>query len=254
MGSEKELYGLLLHVKHGKRDELFEYAKGLIHKGGAIYTPNPIMLYDALKNEQLYSALMRGICIPDGVGVKIGLSYIGLNTDVLPGVELAAMLLRDTPVRFAVIGGSPGRAEAAALALERECQGSRCILALDGYSFSKRQLETALDIAKADVVLVCLGSPRQELFIDSVRDKFKSSLFLGLGGSVDVYSGAKRRAPRSIRALRLEWLYRMLREPRRFSGVFRIAGFLHTAKRMRRYVKREEKYERFINKKSKNKL
>jgi len=154
------------------------------------------------------------------------------------GVELARAIILESRVKFAVIGGQIGRADAAGKALESTSHGSRCVLALDGYNYKKRQIEAALDITSPDIVLVCYGSPKQEIFIDNIRDKFKKTLFLGLGGSVDIYSGAKRRAPEFIRKIRLEWLYRMVCEPRRFSGIIKILGFLLFVRKAKKYQRR----------------
>lgn len=236
---EEILSELIDKIRCGSRGELICYAKTFIGIGGAIYTPNPIMLYDAVHNPRLFSALMRGVSIPDGVGVAMGLRSLGISTEVLAGVELAYELLLGENLKFAVIGGMPGRAEAAGLRLEAEC-GGRCVIALDGYGYGEGRIEAALDMTKPEVVLVCLGSPKQEIFIDRLRDKFCGMLFLGLGGSVDIYSGAKRRAPVAIRRLRLEWLYRMVCEPRRIVGIYKIFGFLRLTKRVKKLRKRDK--------------
>ena len=254
MEKARALYELLLSIEHAEKDSLLERAKSLVGTGGAIYTPNPIMLYDALQYEKLYSALMRGANIPDGVGIKIGFSYIGIKSDIIAGVDLAKEIISGSDCKFAVIGGEIGRARLAGAKLEEQSCGGKCVLALDGYSYSKRQLEIALDIANADIVLVCLGSPRQEIFIDEIRDKFKKTLFLGLGGSVDIYSGAKRRAPKLLRKLHLEWLYRMIREPRRFLGIFKIIGFLYYARQAKKYRPKKKKSHALFKNKAKKEL
>ena len=73
---------------------------------------------------------------------------------------------------------------------------------------------------KPDVVLVALGIPNQELLIYNNLDKFDKGIFVGVGGSFDVLSGAKKRAPKYFRKLHLEWLYRLIKEPTRFKRFF----------------------------------
>ncbi len=230
-------------IEVGSRREHLTLARSLIGKGGAIYTPNPIMLYDALENPKLYEALMRGVNIPDGVGVGLALSRLGKSGEVVAGVELARELISGSDARFAVIGGKIGRAEAAGRALEK--YGGKLVLALDGYSYGEGRIQAALDIASPDIAFICYGSPKQELFIDKIRDKFKKTLFLGLGGSVDIYSGAKQRAPLLWRKLRLEWLWRMICEPRRFLMLYKILKFSKIAGKLK-------KFRRFCSKNGEN--
>ena len=67
-----------------------------------------------------------------------------------------------------------------------------------------------------DICLVALGIPEQELLINKYFNKFKKGIFIGVGGSFDVLSGHKKRAPKLMIKLHLEWLYRIIKEPKRF--------------------------------------
>ncbi|MEI6158066.1 MAG: WecB/TagA/CpsF family glycosyltransferase, partial [Atribacterota bacterium] len=70
-----------------------------------------------------------------------------------------------------------------------------------------------------DIVLVGLGSPKQEYWIDKNRSRLSSFVFMGVGGSFDVLSGVKKRAPLFLRKIRLEWAYRVFSEPSRFQRI-----------------------------------
>ena len=70
---------------------------------------------------------------------------------------------------------------------------------------------------KPDIVLIALGIPLQEKLINKHINDFKKGIFIGVGGSFDVLSGSKKRAPKLFIKLNLEWLYRILREPKRIS-------------------------------------
>lgn len=225
----KEKYGEIfgIRIAVGSREELFAAAIPYLWRGGAIATVNPEMLSDSLESVKLKRYLNSALCIPDGVGVKMALARSGVATEVLPGVELGEMLLDTVPLRLGIIGGKAGVAEAAMEnLLARHYLASRAF-ALSGYRLRYSQYEREIERSGAEVVFVCLGSPKQELFIADVKEKFPSVLFVGLGGSVDIYSGKKKRAPLLVRRIGAEWLWRIAREPERISRVPKIMRFFH---------------------------
>ncbi len=217
-GDITRLSTLLYRTRVGTRSELFRTVWDMRGTGGAVYTVNPTILMGALGNEELYEALLRGVCIPDGVGIRRALSGLFIESEVLPGVELGEELL-SLGVSFAIVGGVKGRASAAAERLCEKNPTSRCVMAEDGYFTDSDAMRDKLLSCDAEVVFICLGSPRQELFIDELIRAGGRSLYIALGGSVDVYSGALRRAPSVFRALSLEWVWRMLRQPKRLRGL-----------------------------------
>ena len=178
-------------------------------------TVNPEILYNSLKNEALYGALCDSVCIPDGIGVEKTLVRMGAYSERFPGVELGEALLSAFSVRLGIIGGKTGVAERAMKNLSQRYKSMIPAFALHGYNISNEEFKETLAKSKPDVVFVCLGSPMQELFIAEMKSFSKGTLFLALGGSVDIYAGDKRRAPKALRRLHLEWLYRMLAEPKR---------------------------------------
>ncbi len=235
---------LVENIRLGTRGELLNSVISSIGKGGAVYTPNPIIIMNALFSYELYSALMSGILIPDGVGLLPLLNMRSEECAVYPGVELGEDVLAHSEARYAIIGGVATRAERALRALSEKYPSSRGVLALDGYSYSPIQIRAALDITSPEVVFVCLGSPRQELLISSLRSYFPRMLFFGLGGAVDIYSGALSRAPAFFRSMHLEWLWRMLREPRRFKSLPTLLSF----DKMRRLYKNQIKSGKIVKK------
>ena len=115
--------------------------------------------------------------------------------------------------------------------------------ALSGYAMRYSQYEREIEQSGADVVFVCLGSPKQELFIAEVREKFPSVLFVGLGGSADIYSGRKKRAPALLRHSGAEWLWRMAREPKRILRLPKIMRFfseVNARKRKTRFFSKKQ--------------
>ena len=90
----------------------------------------------------------------------------------------------------------------------------------NGYVNDKQEIFNSITDLKPDGVLVALGIPEQELLIYNNLSKFNKGIFMGVGGSFDVLSGHKKRAPKVFRKLHLEWLYRILKEPNRFNRFF----------------------------------
>ena len=204
-----------VNVLAGRSEELFSAVAERIGIGGAISTVNPEILVNSLENESLREALCDSLCIPDGVGVERTIRRRGVFSERLPGVELGEALLSVFSLRLGIIGGKSGVAERAMKKLSEKYPSMTPTFTESGYGINKKDIVDKIKNTAPDVVFVCLGSPKQELFIKEVKDECDSVLFIALGGSVDVYSGDKKRAPRLFRAIKCEWLYRLVREPKR---------------------------------------
>jgi N-acetylglucosaminyldiphosphoundecaprenol N-acetyl-beta-D-mannosaminyltransferase len=136
---------------------------------------------------------------------------------VLPLMKLAAA--RAWRVYF--VGGAEGVAATAAQALRRQIPDLE-VVGAEGPRIdpaepasSREELLARVQRARPDLVLVALGNPKQELWIDEVRDALRPSVLVAVGAGLDFVAGVVRRAPRWISAVGLEWLYRLTREPRR---------------------------------------
>lgn len=231
---------LYRNITVGNKEELLAAAEGLIGVGGRVATVNPIMLYDALKNPELAEALDNSVCIPDGVGISFALSKRGIHTEVFAGIELCEALLdardENNGVTFAIIGGRGGVAEGARDYLLSRHKYAKCLFTASGYGYKEEELAEKIKECEPNILLVCLGSPKQEILISKFVEIAPRTLYLGLGGSLDVYCGRIKRAPRVFRKLRAEWLWRMAREPRRLAGIPKILDFLTLCRMERRLV------------------
>ena len=199
----------------------------------AVYTPNPIMLQTAAGNSELRAALERAdLNLPDGIGVVMAARMLGESLEGrLSGVDMAGHLLALAAARgyrVFLLGGKEGVAREAAARLVSRISGLRVCGTRHGY-FSAREEGAVLGEirrARPDIVFVCLGSPRQELFIDRSRAALPEvRLFMALGGTLDVFAGRVRRAPRGMQKMGLEWLWRMAHEPRRLRDLPKMAAF-----------------------------
>ena len=128
-----------------------------------------------------------------------------------------------------LFGAKPGVADTAAQKLKEKVPGLKISGTRDGYF----KPEDTDDIVKqindsgAKILWVCLGAPKQEKWMSDNRDK----LNVGLGGSIDLYAGNVKRAPKIFIKLGCEWLYRLLKEPKRLGRMMNIPKVLRIAKK-----------------------
>ncbi|MBR2080201.1 MAG: WecB/TagA/CpsF family glycosyltransferase, partial [Oscillospiraceae bacterium] len=78
----------------------------------------------------------------------------------------------------------------------------------------------------ADVLFVCLGAPKQEIFMQAHREELNVRMMIGLGGSLDAFAGTMKRAPKWMIRMNLEWFYRLLKDPKRIGRMMRLPKFL----------------------------
>ncbi|SBO43701.1 WecB/TagA/CpsF family glycosyltransferase [Cyanobium sp. NIES-981] len=198
--------------------------------GGQIVTLNAEMTMAALANPALGQAIAAAdLVIPDGAGVVWALGRQGFRVRRTPGIELAHSLLvhaAQAGWRVALVGAGPEvmarlverlRQELPALQLERAIHGFQPAEAWPA-------IEAELVASAPDLVLVALGVPRQELWIQQLPGR-RGGLWMGVGGSFDVWAGVKKRAPRWMGALHIEWLYRLLQEPSRWRRMLALPAF-----------------------------
>ena len=96
----------------------------------------------------------------------------------------------------------------------------------DGYFSDDAPIIEKIRAAQPDMLLVCLGAPKQELWMAKMSGKLLVGLMVGLGGSLDVFAGTVKRAPEAWQKLDLEWLYRLLKEPRRIGRMMKLPLFV----------------------------
>ncbi len=190
-------------------------------------TPNPEFLQMAKKNEAFRAALNGAdLVVADGIGVVKAAQILGRPLKAkVPGIDLADGLcatLARTGGRLFLLGAKPGVARTAAENLAAKYPGLVVCGTHDGYFKEDAPVVGAIRAARADVVFVCLGAPRQELWMVQYGAATGAKLLLGLGGSLDVFAGAVERAPERWQRLGLEWLYRLCKEPRRIGRMAKL--------------------------------
>ena len=166
---------------------------------------------------------MANLCVPDGIGIVIASKILGGGIKHrVAGIELIEALFRKMSedgrtCRVFLLGGKPGVAERAKERLEQTYSALEVVGVYDGYfdSSQERQIAEHIGQTKPDVLLVGLGFPKQEEFIDRNRAVLEAKVCIGCGGSIDVFAGEVMRAPVVFRKVGLEWLYRLIKQPSR---------------------------------------
>lgn len=202
-------------------DEAIKYANTI---SGQVITINPEMIENASQNPDFAEIINSAeLVIPDGIGVEIGLKILGYNVRRIAGIEFAHRMIEECAKNsqsVALVGAKPQIVEKAKENLEKEISGLYVTYAHDGYFSNDEEIINELKIRQPRLVLCALGSPKQEEFIIKAKQVLPNALFVGVGGSFDVWSGVVERAPEIYQKLGLEWLYRTVKEPKRFKRIF----------------------------------
>lgn len=210
-----------LNVDSFTFEEAIEYAKTI---SGQVVTINPEMINNAVQNPEFAGIINNAeLVIPDGIGVQIGLKILGYNVRRIAGIEFSRRMIEEcakSEQSVALVGAKPEIVQKAKENLEHEIQGLYVTYAHDGYFKDDDEILNELKIRQPRLVLCALGSPKQEEFILKAKKLLPDALFVGVGGSFDVWSGVVERAPEIYQKLGLEWLYRTVKEPKRFKRIF----------------------------------
>ena len=198
--------------------------------GGRIVTLNAEMTMAARANPDLGQAIATAdLVIPDGAGVVWALSRQGVQVVKSAGIELAWSLLRYAAAhqwRVALVGSAPAVMDELRQDLPQRLPGLNLVMAVDGFQPTESWpgLEAALRELNPDLVLIALGVPRQETWSQRVCQG-ASGVWMGVGGSFDVWAGVKRRAPAWMCRWQIEWLYRLLQDPSRWRRMLSLPAF-----------------------------
>lgn len=207
-------------------EEAVNRAKILIdgRKVSQIVTINPEMFNTAQKDNDFANIIKEAdMVIPDGIGVKLALSINGVKTDRIPGIDFAKRLLEEAAlsnIPVGIVGGKEEIVKKAAENLSKEINGLNIVYCHNGYFDNDNEIYAEINSKSPKLILVAMGSPRQEKFIFNAKKNLKPALMIGIGGSLDVWSGNIKRAPVIFQKLGLEWFYRTVTQPSRFKRIF----------------------------------
>lgn len=199
-----------------------------------IVTPNSEIVYAARKNPGLTDALNRAdLVVADGIGVVYASRFYKTPVKCkIAGIELGEALLKKlsaTGESVFLLGSKPGVAELAAKNLCGKYPGLSIAGTHHGYFEDDDSIVELINKSGARVVFVCLGAPKQELWMTRYAPRLNARLLLGLGGSLDAYAGISKRAPEIWIKLGLEWFYRLVKQPTRLGRMLALPKFLFAA-------------------------
>jgi N-acetylglucosaminyldiphosphoundecaprenol N-acetyl-beta-D-mannosaminyltransferase len=211
-------------------------ARSLKHQGGRVYFANAHTMVTASKNPALTEVLEHGdLLLADGSGVRLGSALLGtplvhnLNgTDLVPALCEAGAT---KGLSVYLLGGKPGVAEEAAAKLTKAYPGLVIAGTQDGY-FSQQNTQQVLEsirAARPHLLLVAMGVPLQEIWIDRYASELPGITCIGVGGLFDFVAERVARAPYLFRAVGMEWLWRLAMEPTRLWRRYIIGNFVFLA-------------------------
>lgn len=227
MVQEVRLFNYPIHLV--SRDEAVEVARQAITAGKnlQVVTLNPEMIMQGDANPELGSILKAsGLVLPDGAGLVWALRQRGHTVNRLPGIEFSEAMIRwaaETGHRVAFVGAAQEVLEAAVSNLSQKYPGLQVVYQHHGF-FKQEEVPAiaeACAATKPNLVFVALGVPRQEKWISEFQHLFAGAVLVGVGGSLDVWSGKTQRAPALMRRLNLEWAYRITTEPWRIQRTYK---------------------------------
>lgn len=214
-------------------EEALDAAKALLQGEHAarVVTPNAEIAYEALHDENMRTLLNSvELMLPDGAGVVLASKI--LKTPLkqkVAGVDFADGLLgvlETTGQSLYLLGSKPGVGELAAQKMMQKHPRLRIAGIADGYFQDETPVIDKINASGADVLFVCLGAPKQEQFMARHQKALHVKLMAGLGGTLDSFAGTVKRAPKWMIRLNLEWLYRLIKEPKRFKRMLRLPKYL----------------------------
>ena len=206
-----------------------------------IFTPNSEIVMMAKENEELLSAIKKSdMIIPDGIGLVLASKIMKSPlSERVTGIDLMEKILKycdENKKSIYILGGKPGVSEKALENIGIKYPNINTLGSFHGYfkghhigqegHTEEIEVLNNINALKPDVLFVAFGAPKQELWIDRFKEEISAKLFIGVGGSVDVYAGTVKRAPMFYQKTGLEWFYRLAKEPWRYKRMMMLPKFV----------------------------
>lgn len=226
-------------------DKIMQFFNGEgLHK---VYTPNSEIIMAAYKDDNFRDILNNAeLLTADGIGVVYASKILGKPiTERAAGYDILCEVLeriKGTSRSVFLFGGKPGVAEIAEEKLKERYPGLVIAGTRNGYFKPEEEEEilTQINESGAELLLVCLGAPKQELWINKYKDKLNVKVAMGVGGSLDVFAGTALRAPDFYCKHGLEWFYRLMKQPSRAGRMLALPKFGFTVLLKGRKYKQED--------------
>lgn len=186
-----------------------------------IITVNPEIIMKSYKNIEIKEMLLNdnNILVPDGISIIKKAKQYNINIkERITGVDISSKALEicnKNKKSIYLFGSKKEVLDKLIININQKYPNINIVGFSDGYVEDKDKNMQEIISLSPDLILIALGVPNQELLINKYIEKAKKGVFIGVGGTFDVLSGCKKRAPKLFIKLNLEWLYRIICEPTR---------------------------------------
>ncbi|MFN6166660.1 MAG: WecB/TagA/CpsF family glycosyltransferase [Pseudanabaena sp.] len=221
---------LPVHIHENYRDWLAQRLQ--TNQGTHVVTIHAEMTMQAQKNPALANVIKQAeLVVPDGSGIVLYLRSQGEKINRCPGIDLSQQIVQiaaEQQGRMFLIGGAPKVVDSVAEIWRNKWADIAITGMHHGYfdAVTEQQICEQLQSSQPNLILVGLGVPRQELWIQKYRYLCPDAVWIGVGGSFDIWSGIKTRAPEWFSNNNLEWLYRLYQEPWRWRRMLSLPHFV----------------------------
>ncbi len=236
-------------VHHVTMRDALETIDGFIRSGVShhVVTADASMLVMAQQDADL-RAIVGGadLITPDSEGILWASRQQGQAlSERVSGVEIVERLCERSShhgQKIYFLGAAPGIAEGAKARMEAKYPGAQIVGTRNGFFTDADLPQVLADIraCRPDVLCVAMGIPKQEKWIARHREALGVPVLIGVGGTLDVLSDTVKRAPKIMRQLKLEWLWRVLKNPRKIGKVMLLPRFVLLVRGHKGKGKREE--------------
>lgn len=228
-------YIMNVPIDKGNLEDATQRIKKLLEEEGCsqVVTPNTEIIMSAQEDKELMNIIKEAqLVIPDGIGLIYAskIKNKGL-TERVTGVDLMSEILEvcnKNNKSIYLFGGKPNVAKIASENILKKFPNIKIAGIQDGYYKPEEEADIIekINLSQADILFTALGAPKQEKVIYKYKKQLKVKLAAGVGGSIDIWAGTVKRAPKIYQNLGLEWFYRLIKEPWRYKRMLVLPKFM----------------------------
>lgn len=200
-------------------EEIKNYIKQLINekKGGYSVAINAEKIMMHSKDEKMKQIIDNSILpMPDGAGAVLGFKFLyGENCIKVDLPKTILEISNEEKYKLFVLGATEEVNKMAVKRIKELYPFTNIVGRHDGYFDNEEEIISILVEKKPDIVLIALGSPKQEKFAAKLKNYLPNTIFIGCGGALNILAGKVKRAPKFFQDNHLEWFYRLIKEPKR---------------------------------------
>ena len=214
---------VLEKIYNDNENNFYKYLEKLLleNEKKFIITVNPEIVMKSYNNVNIKNILLNdnNILVPDGISIIKKAKKYNINIkERITGVDISSKALEicnKNKKSIYLFGAKKEVLDKLIININQKYPNINILGYSDGYVLDKDKVMQEIISLSPDLILIALGVPSQELLINKYIDKAKKGIFIGVGGTFDVLSGNKKRAPKLFIKLNLEWFYRIICEPKR---------------------------------------